>query len=471
MQSGPGRLECFLSCSSLGSTDVPKRETLSPFAVVYVERRPGAGFAEVSRTETCPANTSPAWSTSVEVEHDEGADAATVRVDVYNRLHEGAESLQDNELFGRTVFSTRDLTEAPGMHFLSPISHRAKERERVGILQVVSEPRSLSPSSGELIEIDVMCSVLRKRDWGAARIPQFFEIFRTHAHDDAAGGTVWLPVYRSNRLVKQEKANGYLEFSRVTVTNGHLCNGDEERRIRFVLHAGERRPGKSTEVGFVDVTLRDLCEVDPTEEVFEIETDGAGADGEAGSMVLLKAEPTDVGSYFSVQVNHASCGKYVSSASADHGKRSRISAGGAFGKHAGTKSRRGMGRRKSKTIGGAKGERREQGDGEDASPSYANANLPVSKDSYPLQDLGPASSACNSLSAMSLFSADAPSRQFSQGDIMPGAPELQQRPAPSSEHLPDRKLTRHGHDDSRPFPDGPHGGRRPARSASDPSSA
>jgi C2 domain len=311
-------LECFLSCSSLGSTDLPRKESLSPFAVVYFRGTVSDAFAEIARTETCPLNASPSWCTSFEVEctADE-IETASLRVDIYHRVQEGVESLTQNELLGRAMYPLQNAIDAPGMHFLTPLSHPTKEREKVGILQVHMERFSPIPSRNELIEIDVTAAVLRRREWTSAAkpVPQSYEILRAHVHDDTDGRVVWLPIYRSNRVGSHERGKDYVEFSRATFTNRHMCNGDEERRVRITLHAGsiDRRTGRATDMGFVDITLRDLCEVDPTEEVFEIENENREEEREGiGSLSLLLAQPTDVGSHFELQINHASCWKYIS---------------------------------------------------------------------------------------------------------------------------------------------------------------
>lgn len=88
---------------------------------------------------------------------------------------------------------------------------------------------------------------------------------------------------------------------------------DEARRIRLVLYAGN----STSAIGHVDVTLRDLCEIDPSQEAFQIET--TYHNDEVGSLSLLRAEPTDVGSFFILKINHASSAKYI--ANNDDGKR------------------------------------------------------------------------------------------------------------------------------------------------------
>lgn len=311
--------ELFVSCSALGNTDQPtKKDDISPLCVLYVQRPTFAGLSELGRTETLFTNSSPSWTTSFELEFAPGEEkGAFVRADIYHQVLPEFGHLHDNELFGRATFSVPNLCDAPGRHFLTPLSHPIKERERVGILEIMTEPLFEEASRNELIEFDVATSILRKRGLPNKQVvAQSFEIFRAHANADAARAVAWLPIYRSDRLSKQIKEASVMEFSRITVTNRHLCNGDEARRLRFVLHAGsgEKWSGRPTsDMGYVDVTLRDLCEIDPTEEVFQIETKNEG--DEVGALSLLKAEPTSVGSYFILKIDHASNSRYYASKS------------------------------------------------------------------------------------------------------------------------------------------------------------
>lgn len=331
------KLECFMGCASLGSTDLPKKEAFCPFAVVYIQQEATDNFTEIARTETCSFTSSPFWCTSFEVEcKAQEIGIARLQIEIYHRVQDGVESLCDNELLGRAVVPVQQVTEAPGMHFLAPLSHPTREREKVGILQLHAEHVSQSPNTTELVELDVLAAVLRRRDWANASklVPQSFEILRAHEHDDNDGYVVWVPVHRSDRNAKHDKSSEYLEFSRATLTNRHLCNGDEERRIRIALQAGsvDKKTGRPFDMGFADITLRDLCEVDPTEEVFEIERADDGGDDQrnVGSLTLQVAQPTEVGSHFVLQINHASCSKYIStcasaSATSGHSKH-RMSA-------------------------------------------------------------------------------------------------------------------------------------------------
>lgn len=317
------RLELFLSCTSIGGALL--RGTISPFAVLSTQLAGSAALHEIGRTETCGATDCPAWFTPFEVEFmSSEADTASVTVEVYHRQQEGVESLSVHQLLGRARVRIENLLGAPGMHFLTPLANPLKEGEKAGILQVHAEHRSTCRD--EIIELDFLATSLRKRDWGSKNVAQSFEIFRAHAHDDASGHIVWLPVYRSCRLRQASKDNSQvLEFSRVTLSTKHFCNGDEERRIRIVLHGRLQESGvkkfnphaKAIDVGlgYVDVTLRDMCEVSPTQELFEIEMDQEERGRDPGSLSLLKAEPTDVGSHFVLQINHADSRKLSSNRS------------------------------------------------------------------------------------------------------------------------------------------------------------
>lgn len=324
------QLECFLSCAGLGSTDTHRKDGLRPFAVLYMKHTEDDVFSEIARTETRPNTTSPSFCSSVELRcRAEDVATTSLRVEIYHRVREGEESLEINELFGLAIFPLKSVRDADGMHFLSSLSHPAKERERVGIVQIKAEHMCVSTTASELVEIDLMAVGLRRREWSQASkiVPQSYEILRAHAYDDADGQVVWLPIYRSDRVSTYSKKTEHVDFSRATLTNRHLCNGDEERRIRIVLLAGapdKKTGGRPYDMGFVDITLRDLCEVDPTEEVFEIENAPESDETEAGSMSLLTAQPTDVGSHFILQVNHASCKKYVSLSSPESKSRVRV---------------------------------------------------------------------------------------------------------------------------------------------------
>jgi hypothetical protein len=90
--------------------------------------------------------------------------------------------------------------------------------------------------------------------------------------------------------------------------------------------------------------VRDLCECDPTEDVFEMESEGKLGEV-VGNLVMLESEPTDVGGLFSVQVNHESSSRYFSASAppvtspssaesllpeSRQGKRSQVTPGPGF---------------------------------------------------------------------------------------------------------------------------------------------
>jgi hypothetical protein len=317
-------MEVFVSAHSLRTTDAPRRECIDAFAVVSLRRADSCKFTELARTETCPATAAPWFYPSFVISHDDrDADLASLRVDIYHRRKQDSERLEDHEHFGKTTIPINAIRQSPGMHFTSDLLQPLRERQIVGVVTVHCEPVSRHPTANELVEIDVAVSVLRRREWPRHSIPQRFEILRAHIYDDTNGRTVWLPISCSNSASKQRDVSAskasHVEFSRVTVTKRQLCNGDEERRLRFVVeaclsgasskkaHSGPRM----TELGYIEVTMRDLCECDPSEEVFNMESDENPGDV-VGNLFLLMSEPTDVGAHFSVQINHLTSPRYSS---------------------------------------------------------------------------------------------------------------------------------------------------------------
>jgi hypothetical protein len=267
---------------------------------------------------------------------NEEINLSSICIEVYQCAADSRSKLQSDVLVGRAVFQVSSLLDSPELHFTTDVLHPTKKEEVTGHL-VLNCEAVLDPSQEEeLVEFELGSSVLKRREWPKHNLAQSFEILRAHVHDDVDNKCVWLPVYRSDRSIKQKAGATKVDFPRVTLTKRHICNGDEERRLRILLQIwdGSAKKGKwlkSKVAGYIDFTLRDLCEVDPTKDLFEIEADGTFVQGgeclEIGFASIEKAEPTEVGSFFSLLVHYASTSKFDSSSAdrvqAPSGKHSR----------------------------------------------------------------------------------------------------------------------------------------------------
>lgn len=314
MPSGSSSLkafELFVGCRGLPQTGSGSPNT---FAVLYVQPEEVGRFNEISRTETICNSTAPQYCTSFELNLVEnGIDEASVRIDVYERMTEESERLQDHKLLGNATIPINSIMMSEGRHLAAQIGHPSEQMEVGAVTLSVEDINLNNPEIATEIQLDVSAAVLRKKDWNKSTLGQRYEIHRAHQHDDSDGRTVWLPVWRSNRIAKQRDSRDVVEFSSVALGYRHACNGDDERRLRLTVYASSPISKKSSELitRFVDFTIRDLCELDPTEDVLPLEGCNAGV-CELGHVAILRAEPTDFGSHFSLQVNHESNSKFTS---------------------------------------------------------------------------------------------------------------------------------------------------------------
>ncbi|KAI0563746.1 hypothetical protein FGB62_34g017 [Gracilaria domingensis] len=222
----------------------------------------------------------------------------------------------------KATLSLPDLLMAPGNHLTTQLSHPSLEK-KVGVLTVSAEVvAGTNAENHSDVRFDLSACVLRRKDWNKSLLHQRYELKRAHKHDDMEGHTVWLPIHRSDRIGKQRDSNTTIEFSTANVKYRHLCNGDDERRLKIFLYATSptcKRNANEVLLGCVTFSLRDICELDPTEEVLPLEGIGDGSE-DTGHVAILKAEPTDYGSHFSLHVNYESTGKYTIAGSQDKRK-------------------------------------------------------------------------------------------------------------------------------------------------------
>lgn len=312
MSKASRRLELFIGCSALlGCCD----STLTSFAVIFLRIEEGGDFREVSRTETVCNSASPQFCSSSEIDFPENSiEHSNVRIDLYERKTVESERLRDHNFIGKVTIPVDTILTSHGNHLTTQISHPS-ESKKVGVLTLSAEEVDTSnPENETEIQLDVSAALLRKKDWNRTILGQRYELSRAHKHDDIDGHTVWLPVYKSDRMSKQRDSNAILEFSSACLKYRHVCNGDDERRMRIAVYAapcGTKKTAPELFIGLVEFTLRDLCEIDPTEEVLQLERETAEVN-DIGNMSILKAEPTDFGSHFSLQLNYESTSKYAS---------------------------------------------------------------------------------------------------------------------------------------------------------------
>lgn len=301
-------LEFFIGCRSLG---ISSSKDIGTFVVVSTRDDDEREYKELGRTETvCSANTTQ-YCTSFLIQYAvESIPSFIVRFDIYARRSETTERLSDQEHLGKATVPLNNILLAPGNHYTGQIAGLTKGAKK-GVLTISAEEVDMSnPEMNSTIELDMRAVVLRKRDWQHTIIPQRYELRRAHRHDDVEGEPVWLPIHRSDRISKQRDSNLYVDFTRASFSHRHMCNGDDERQLRVVVSSGSaKRSSPDGDIGYVDLTLRDICEIDPTEEVFEIERDDMSQD--LGHIKVLKADPTDYGSHFALLLNYTSCDRYT----------------------------------------------------------------------------------------------------------------------------------------------------------------
>ncbi|CAN8075145.1 unnamed protein product [Agarophyton chilense] len=296
-------IELFLSAS----ISAKHSDTEAPtFAVVLRRDAFGTEFEELGRTETIAQSDPLLFFTSFTVSYNERlADETVLRFELYERKTDDTEKLREHDHLAKATLSLPDLILAPGNHLTTQLSHPTIE-EKVGVLTISAEEVDASNQENQSdVLFDLSSNVLRKKDWNKTLLHQRYELKRAHKHEDTEGHTVWLPIHKSDRIGKQRYSNTIIEFSTTNLKYRHLCNGDDERRLKISLYVNSptiKRTTTESLLGSVQFCLRDICELDPTQEVLPLEGGGDG-DEDVGHVSILKAEPTDYGSHFALRVN------------------------------------------------------------------------------------------------------------------------------------------------------------------------
>ena len=319
---GQNKLELFLGCSGLSGG-----KGLNSFAVVNIKRHGEEQFREMARTETICNSSKPQYCTSIEVKYTrELTEKTLLRIDIYERKTVETEKLSDHMYIAKATRSISDILLATGQHLTVQMSHPFKQ-EKLGVITISAEEIDLTNDENNSdVHLDVSATILRKRDWNKTILSQRYEIQRSHSDFDGDGHTIWLPIYRSDRITKQHNNHNEIEFSGASLKYRHLCNGDEERRIRLLVFIKAETVKKSAGeclLGICEFSIRDICELDPTEEVLQLESQRKGEYVEIGTVAILKAEPTDFGSRFSLQINHEGSEKYFAGSEERKGPNSR----------------------------------------------------------------------------------------------------------------------------------------------------
>jgi hypothetical protein len=332
-------IECFIAFEATRPSPSSTQHFVKWFAVISYRKNVESKFEVRGRTEVVEGGTRLNFCSSTLVTYDPDEEySSSVCVELYQSNDAGPGKSQSEALVGRVVSQMSLLLAASDMHFSANMMHPLRDTELVGELKVMFEYVT-GVQEEELVEIELAVSALKRREWPKHNLGQSFEILRAHVHDDANNRFIWLPVFRSNRATIQKADMPTIMFPRVMLTKRHLCNGDEERRLRILLQVWDRSSKKSGSLrcrglGYIDFTLRDLCEVDPTKDLFEIEADLEINHDEdwlsMGFASIEKAEPTELGSIFSLLIHHESTAKFISSSpkqsqsrSWKRGKRSR----------------------------------------------------------------------------------------------------------------------------------------------------
>lgn len=325
---GEKTIELFIGCRNLVHVS---EKAYDAFVVLMIKRTPNGKYEELQRSETLCHNAHPQFCTSFEVDYDASSEySPMLRFDVYERMTVDTERLRDHNHRGTTCASIETLMTAR-RNQLELLLHHPWDPRNAGTISIAAEEVDKQhPENASVVQVDVSVSVLRRRDWNKTLVSQRYELCRAHQHDDETGRTVWLPVYRSDRVAKQRDSATLIEFSTASITYRHLCNADEERDMRLAFYgvpqaivkhpsvvvgniaASHNKKGESL-LAYADFTLRFICEIDPTEEVLGLEKDGIVDN--IGNVSILRAEPTDFGSHFSLQVNFDHTDKYTSASS------------------------------------------------------------------------------------------------------------------------------------------------------------
>lgn len=317
-------VELFLQCHNLVSARGEKPSEV--FAVVMQKSPRDAMFQEIGRTETISNTSSPHFCTSLEISYEKDPDPSYVlRLDVYERKTLHTERLKDHEHSGTTLTTVANLLQARGQQLTLLLHHPHAPRDTGTVTILFDLVDTTNTENKSIVQLDVATSVLRRRDWNKTLLSQRYELCRAHRYEDEDGRTVWLPVYRSDRIGRQQPRDtnnaSFWEFSTASTCYRHLCNADEEREMRLTIYAvplGITKPGakkKETLLAKAVFTLRFVCEIDPTEEVLSLERCDCDSEDDIGNVSIVKAEPTDYGSQFSFRVNFDHTDKYMSAAS------------------------------------------------------------------------------------------------------------------------------------------------------------
>lgn len=317
-QKNKKQVELFIAARNISRHD---EKAFDSFAVVSIKQSGDRKFQELDRTETLTACVSPEYCTSMILEYEElDMPWTQVCVDMYERKSSLSEKLENHLHRGTSQTTVAEILHAPSMQYSGQL-YNPMNNDKVGILYVRAEQTGEGDQEiHSMVQLDVCVSLLRRRDWNKTAMSQRYELCRMHRFADEDGEPVWLPIHRSDRMSRRRDSNTKIEFSSANVTMRHFCNGDEQRNMKLMFYAaplllkqvGHRRVvGPELCVATAEFTMRSVCEMDPTEEVLQMENENGHED--VGYIVIDKAEPTDFGSHFSLMVKHETTERYVSS--------------------------------------------------------------------------------------------------------------------------------------------------------------
>lgn len=281
--------------------------SLSPFAVVYDERRRtlrSRSRAEVGRTET--------------ITHAGGGGARTflrsflvrtsrnpnLRVALFDFV-KSSTLVEDHVFLGAVTFSLSDVLNAgvstKQLSNGNTTVYMGSQNE-ISVTLRASRVDSTLFTARRSVALRIVLPELRRRKFPHQHVTQSFDISRCAKPTDPNAPHSWVPVYRSEALASPASQNErYIRFDAATIPEWRLYGLNTPLRIRLLQHSV--RSVRVSVAAVCNTTLQELQILDPSRDFLPLF--GARQNTPCiGRLFLTQAEPTKSGGVFSLTAEY-----------------------------------------------------------------------------------------------------------------------------------------------------------------------
>ncbi len=303
--------------SDAPNVDVPRAEvhvsvrlhgpSLSPFAVVYDERRRtlrSRTRAEVGRTETITHAGGGGVRTFLRSFLVRTSRNPNLRVALFDFV-KSSTLVEDHVFLGAATFSLADVlasgVSTKQLTIGNAVAYSAGQNE-ISITLRASRVDSVLFAARRSVALRIVLPEMRRRKFPHQHVTQSFDISRCAPTSDPNAPPSWVPVYRSEALASPSSPNErYVRFDAATIPEWRLYGLNTPLRIRLLQHSV--RSVRVSVAGVCNTTLQELQVLDPSRDFLSLF--GARQNAQCiGRLFLTQAEPTKSGGVFSLTAEY-----------------------------------------------------------------------------------------------------------------------------------------------------------------------